>query len=82
MDPQLYDILIEAMKIIVLCCIPLVIANAVSGMLLVFFQIITSTQEASTAYAVRMLTTAGILYIMFPSLIKNIFSFALKTMSP
>lgn len=66
MDPQVQDITLEALKVLLLLATPVIVALTVIGTLIAAMQTAASLHEPALGYGFKLLALAAVLYFIFP----------------
>ena len=82
MNNEIYDLILEGSKLLILMMLPIVVGGAISGILISFFQSIMSIQDPSTVYAFKLLSLVLVMYLMLPFFIRSTISFSNVCFSP
>jgi len=76
LDPIHYDLILQAIKVLFLTCLPILAVLSVAGILSSILQVVTGIHDPALSYAVRVLALIALLYFLIPSLWQSIVSLA------
>lgn len=76
MDAQQYDLLLEALKVLFLLCLPVIVGLAIAGTLASVLQSVTGLNDPATLYALRLIALVMILYFFFSTMTESILNLA------
>lgn len=71
MNTPLYDITVEAFRVLFIVGGPLIIVAGLSGTLISFLQTVTSLPDPALSYGVRVLAVVATLYLLLPSAVQS-----------
>ena len=76
MDAQQYDLLVEALRVLFVVCLPVIVALALAGTLVSALQGVTGLNDSASAYALRLIVLVMVLYFFFSSMSESIVNLA------
>ena len=72
MNSSLYDLAIEAIRLLFVVGGPLIVVTGLAGTLVSLVQTVTSLPDPALSYGVRMLAVVAVLYLLLPSAIQSL----------
>jgi type III secretory pathway component EscS len=76
MDSELYEVLRQALRIVLLASLPVVISVCIAGVLSGFLQAVSGVYDWSISYAARVLALGIAISIFFVGFARELASFA------
>ena len=71
-----YDIIVEAVRVLLLVGVPLVILLGVAGTLVGALQAATTIQDSALSYAAKLLMLVLVIYLLLPMAVKLVTALA------
>ena len=81
MEGALFEIMRQGFRALILAGLPVLIATSLAGILVGVLQSATSVHDSASAYAVRVLAFALVIYLMYETFWRtliSLFEFALR----
>jgi type III secretory pathway component EscS len=72
MRGEVLDILRESLRVLFLLQVPLLVAGVVSGALSAIIQMLTSLQDSSVGYALKVVACVAVVGVMFASYLRTL----------
>lgn len=69
MDPMVVDVMMEALRVLLLVAVPIAAALALAGTVVAVIEGATAIHEPALGYAIRLAALVAILYFLTPSII-------------